>query len=103
MPSINKNNQTVKFTCENSRFRTDLQKGYSPVSRSGTRGSVTEEALYNDGEYSFWLEHIVEKKTEKNLFWFMWYKDGIPLLNMSGVFDEDDLTTVIQNISSIKF
>lgn len=103
MASIVLNNIPIKFTCKNSRFQTDISSGYGPKSRGGIKGSVTKKPLYIEGDTSFWLEHIIEIKTNKKLFWFMWYKDGWPLLNMSSVFDTDDLTMVIKNISAIKF
>lgn len=92
----------LDFTCENRRFKTDTTQGFEHYAGHGYKGSVTELPLYDDGEYSLWLEHVVDKINGNNCYWFMWYNDsGISTIPLSSVMDKNDLSKVIDNICKI--
>lgn len=94
------NNQNVDYTCENSRFKTDITTSINPL----YPGSVTANPLYDNGEgHILLLENVVDKKNGNKCFWFMWYMNGVPMLTMSGVIDSQDITEVIKNIAKISF
>lgn len=96
-------NQHLNNTCENSRFKTDINKGYAHFSSQNHFGSVTKTPIYDDSYASLFLEHVIEIKNNKSVFWLMWYNSkGEPLLAESAVFDEADLLKIIQNLSSVK-
>ena len=94
------NNEPINFTCRNRRYQTNTSKGF--VHGTGTvKGSVLEEPLYSDREsgYSMWLEHVIERSTSKEVYWFMWYDGkGIPTLPLSSVFEKEKRLTIINNI-----
>lgn len=95
------NGQRLNFTCENSRFKTDIDSGHEHYPGEGYKGSVTDEPLYEDGG-SLWIEHVLDKSNGNKCFWFMWYdKDGLPILPMSSVFDKYDMQQVIERIAKI--
>lgn len=92
----------LDFTCENRRFKTDISQGFAHYARHNHKGSVTPLPLYDDGEYSLWLEHVVDKTNGNTCYWFMWYNHaGISNIPMSGVMDKTDLSKVIDNICKI--
>ena len=94
------NGSPVDYTCENTRFKTDI---ISPVS-STYPGSVSKNSLYDDGNGNvLLLEKVIDKTNNNKCFWFMWYMNGIPMLTMSGVIDEADIAEVVRNISKISF
>lgn len=93
MPNIIINGKQVKFTCENRKFKTNVNKG--------NKGSVTKKPLHDDGVFTMRLEHVIEKKNNNECFWFMWYKNGRPLLTMSSVFEKEDLFQIIENLKEI--
>lgn len=79
------------FFCENSRFKTNTDKGFAHSPKSETRGSVFEEPLFVDEKISLWLEHVVDKIEGGELFWLMFYDDrGTPKIRVSAVFDKKD-------------
>jgi hypothetical protein len=86
------------FTCENSRFGTDAQKGYSHgLGHKG--GSVLPGPLFSDANHSLWLENITEWGAQTDLCWFMWYdKNGNPLINVSGIVGKKDLPELKQTL-----
>ena len=94
------NNQQVAYTCENSRFATDIS---NPINVNYP-GSVTPEPLYDDGGGQILLlENVFDKTNGNKCYWFMWYRNGNPMLNMSGVIDATDIVQVLKGISSIRF
>lgn len=94
--------EKIDYTCENRRYKTNVEKGY-PHGREGrARGSVTPEPLHDGGSYSLWLEHVIEKNTGKKVFWLMWYRQGKPTIPASGILDADDLGEMIQNLVGVR-
>jgi hypothetical protein len=82
------------FTCENSRFRTDVDSGFQH-SNGYLRGSALPQPLVTVGDSTLWLEHVVDKRNPRPdrgaLYWLMWYRNGIPAIPASGVLTADDL------------
>jgi hypothetical protein len=69
-----------------------LRKGFPHAPGAATVGSVLEGALIDYGDYSLWLEHVLEKDTGAEVYWLMWYDDqGCPTIPLSGVFGRDGL------------
>lgn len=93
------NGVPVDFTTENSKFRTDITSPINPK----YPGSVTPHPLDDDGSNILVLERVVNIKTGGKCLWFMWYKNGIPSLPESAVFNEEDIVEVIRHISKIIF
>lgn len=91
------NGKRIDFSCENTRYKTDLSKHVA----DGRPGSVLPFALYSSGEYSLWLEHVIEKKNSKHVYWLMWYKNGIPTIPMSGVLDEAGVLGVVKGMVGV--
>ncbi len=90
----------VDYSCENRRYKTNLKKGFSHGSLAATLGSVFTDALINTGDYSLWLEHVVETDTEEEIYWLMWYdRDGKPTIPLSGVFGRDDLEQMVGRLA----
>ncbi len=90
----------LPFTCENSRFRTNTDKGFPHYPRADTRGNVIKSALVDYGNYSVWLEHAFDKLEEEEMYWLMWYdEDGVPTIPMSGVFGRDELENMVSRLT----
>lgn len=71
---------------------------------TSNKGSVTALPLFDDGEDSLWLEHVVNVNDPNDIcFWFMWYNDGNPSIPMSGVINSEDIVKVISNNRQITF
>ena len=86
----------IAFSCENSRFRTNLAKGETHGGQRRVRGSVFPGALIERGGFSLWLEHVEEIETSEEYYWLMWYDaQGRPTIPMSGVFDRSDLAGML--------
>lgn len=101
---IIQNGTSLDFTCENRRFKTDVQRGFAHYPGNNYLGSVTDTPLYDDGGFSLWLEYVVNVNDPNDkCLWFMWYQDGWPTIPMSAVIDESNIVGVIQNIAAIKF
>lgn len=93
------NGISINFTCQNSTYRTDIGKGHQHGSHTA-RGNVFCDSLITREQYSLWLEHVVhENGTE--WYWFMWYKDGIPTIPLSGIFDKADLSKMLASIGEL--
>lgn len=91
----------IPFTCENRRYATDLTEGFSHGSAEA-RGSVLEAPLFDFGDASIWLEHVVERATGEKCYWLMWYDaDGRPNIPLSGVFGHEDLERAAQALRSL--
>lgn len=100
---INSGGTFLNYTCENSRFKTDIASGHEHFPGQGYKGSVTAQPLYDDGDNSLWLEHVIDKSNNNHCYWFMWYNNsGYPNVFMSAVIDEDAILEVIKNISQIR-
>jgi hypothetical protein len=90
----------LEHTCQNRRFRTDIEQGFSRGVR-GTRGSVFKKPLIDRDGYSLWLEHVEETETGNKYYWLMWYdQDGKPTIPLSGIFDKDELVEMAKNFAS---
>ena len=84
----------IPFTCKNRRFKTNTEIGKSHGS-CPIRGSVFDEPLIeHDGE-SLWLEHVIEHNTNQPYYWLMWYRDGVPTIPLSGIFDRAEFSRMI--------
>lgn len=94
------NTESVAFTCKNALFQTNISKPLNTF----YPGSVTQKPIYEDRNgKTLLLERVIHNNGEK-YYWFMWYqKDGLPLIPLSGVIDEDHILEVIKNISKISF
>lgn len=92
---LDRDGRAIDFTCENKKYRTDLSRGSYP-------GKVLESPLYSNNRDSLWLEHVIDVHSGEEVFWFMWYKDGQPLLPASGVFRKNDLRGIIKKLNTIK-
>lgn len=103
MGKINHNGSNLDFTTENSRFKTDIAKGYSHITGQAHLGSVTVDPIYEDDDGYLFLEHVIEKSNGNSCFWFMWYdENGNNKVNsVSAVIGETDILEVIKNISKI--
>jgi len=102
---IHINNLPLNYTCENRRFQTNIDKGFAH-GRGNAKGSVLENALFSDDKngYSMWLEHVIEKETDWEVYWLMWYdKHGTPTIPASSIFSKDDLLTFINKIKVTDF
>lgn len=103
---IIRNGVRLPFTCENRKYRTDITRGYAHDQNHNHLGSVTQEAIYDDGNgYTLWLEYVINVRNPNDrCMWFMWYDDnGLSTMPMSSVIDEADINEVIRNISQIRF
>ena len=97
---ISLNDTRVPFSCENSKFKTNLQKGNSHNPKSQTGGNVLESALLIDSEASLWLEHVIDKNTDDELYWLMWYNSsGFPIMPMSSVFNKNQLEEMVAGLT----
>lgn len=99
---IEQGEQPLDYTCENARYKTNIGKGKKHGSHSSC-GSVFEEPLagVQGTGYSLWMEHVIEKKTQDDeLYWLMWYKNGIPTIPLSGVFRKDDIGNMVRLLAS---
>jgi hypothetical protein len=59
-------------------------------------GSVLGRPLVDHGEYTLWLEYVVNKKDKDEFYWLMWYKSGVPTIPMSGVLSKNDLSEILK-------
>ena len=90
----------LDYTCQNKRFRTDIEQGYSH-GPARTKGSVFEVPLIDRDGYSLRLEHVEEIETGNKYYWLMWYdQEGKPTIPMSGIFDKDELVEMAKNFAS---
>lgn len=89
------------FTCGNSRFSTDVSQGFTHGDNSA-KGSVFAKALATSGSYTLWLEHVVDNSGEDNqLYWLMWYDNGIPKIPMSGILTKEDLCRMSDEMNAL--
>src|SRR5258708_4948953 len=82
---------------------TDLSRGYAHSAlHPNSTGSVLPDPLFNFGEASIWLEHVVDRHSGERCFWLMWYDaEGNPTIPMSGVFGVDEIeqaSTALRNL-----
>ena len=99
---IELNSKKLDYTCENNKFKTNIEIGYKHHKKHNYKGSALPKPVYESNTYSLWLEHVIEVKTPDNkIFWFMWYDDktGNPIIPMSAVFSKDELLAVFNNIN----
>lgn len=92
----------IDYTCENRRFKTNRNKGYSHGSKGEAKGSVLQGPLHDGGSYSLWIEHVIEKGSDSQVFWLMWYNEGVPTIPASGVLDAEDLDKIISNLAGVR-
>ena len=94
------NGQRLAFTCENRRYRTNINKGEPHSPQSQTRGSVFQSALVDHDGWSLWLEHVEGIEAPAEVYWLMWYgPDGRPAIPLSGVFDRTELSTIVGRLA----
>lgn len=91
-------NGNMLFTCENSLFRTNINKGHPhgidtqgrPEARGSHFPTYVSSWSGSKGFYTLWLENIIDIKTGRDdQYWFMWYCDGKPEISMSAGLTED--------------
>lgn len=88
---IEQQGQRLDYTCENRAFRTRIEMGLSHGEHQ-VQGSVFNEPLYFDGQYSLWLEHVLNKRDEnEQCYWLMWYQNGQPTVPLSSIMRRDDV------------
>lgn len=99
---VNANGQRLPFTCENSGYRTNLEKGVPHGSMSQNRGSVFPAPLVDHGGWSLWLEHVEDTRDATEVYWLMWYdhRDGRPTIPLSGVFSRAELANMISQLAA---
>lgn len=94
--------QVIPFTCENRRYMTDVTAGLPHAPNGEALGSVLEGSLFDFGNASIWLEHVIERATGEKCYWLMWYdSDGRPTIPLSGVFDHGDIERAAQALRSL--
>ncbi len=99
MAAHNRLNDTP-YTCRNSRFWTDITKGFRHGSNP-VRGSVFDGPLVASDGYSLWLEYVVDRDGGWEPFWLMWYDaDGSPTIPMSGAFDQSQMREMVAKLAS---
>lgn len=92
----------IPFTCENRRYATDLTEGFPHGPNREARGSVLEGPLFDFGDASIWLEHVIESATGEKCYWLMWYDaEGRPTIPLSGVFGRPDLERAARALRSL--
>ena len=97
---IDADGQRVPYSCQNSAYRTNINKGEPHGPNSETRGSVFRTSLVAHGDSSLWLEHVVELQTGAELYWLMWYwQDGTPSIPLSGVLNRSELSRMIGQLA----
>ena len=93
---IHIDDRVIPYSCENRRFRTNIQKGREHAPLANTKGSVLRSALLDRDGYSLWLEHVVEIDTAAELYWLMWYdSNGQPTIPLSGVLNRAELSHMV--------
>jgi hypothetical protein len=85
-------------TCQNRLFWTDTSKGY-PHETGSALGNVFEVALIRREDKALYLEHVTDQEA-REWYWLMWYRSGVPLIPMSGVFEKSDLMQMLSLIGS---
>lgn len=91
----------VPFTCENSRFKTNIghPQSYTHGQRGAAKGSVLPEPLITHDEYTLWLEHVWAINDEYECYWLMWYDpEGKPTISGSGVFTKEGLQEMLKQL-----
>lgn len=90
-------NDNDQFTCSNSRFETDVGRGY-PHGTNKAKGSVFPSQIAGeDGGFTLWLEHVRDKKNNggADIYWLMWYDGrGKPTIPLSGILTSDDIQEI---------
>lgn len=101
--TIVEDGHNVPFTCENSRFVTNRDKGTVHGELGAARGSVFNDPLYQDSSMSLWLEHVYDKQDGwDNIYWLMLYDArGWPKIVMSPVLSRDDIGMMAAKMSSL--
>lgn len=94
--------QRLNYTCQNSRFRTNVNMG-CPHGGHPTRGSALQYPLYSVGGLSLWLEHVSAVGDPDNeWYWLMWYDNGRPTIPMSGVVHRQDILHIAQQLAGFE-
>lgn len=97
---VGPNGARLPYTCENRAYKTNVAKGRAHGSLSPSGGSVFDNPLITVASYSLWLEHVIDKTTQEELYWLMWYKsDGVPTIPLSGVFGKNDLRQMVSQLA----
>ena len=92
-------NSRLNYTCENAGFKTDITQGH-PHGAGQAQGSVYDDALLWSNGWSLWLEYVVDKRTNGQVFWLMWYKPGgMPTIPLSGIFSRANFEEMIGRLT----
>ncbi|MCF8354994.1 MAG: hypothetical protein K9H48_11120 [Melioribacteraceae bacterium] len=59
-----------------------------------------EEPLIDSNDHTLWLEYVIDKDGNDDIYWLMWYNsEGCPTIPMSAVFNTDDLGNMIKQLT----
>jgi hypothetical protein len=98
---INEQNEPLNYTCFNRAYSTNINKGFSHSNLSTTRGSVLENPLINSNGYTLWLEYVIDRDGDDDIYWLMWYdENGCPTMPMSAIFTRNDLANMISQLTN---
>jgi hypothetical protein len=92
---IEQDGMRLDYTCENARFRTNINMGEAHGD-CPSRGSVFGEPLAQNDGYSLWLEHISDRRdSDAHYYWLMWYDErGHSTIPMSGVLNREHIANM---------
>jgi hypothetical protein len=96
------NGAPVNYTCENSRFQTNLSKGQAHGAGQAS-GSVFGQALVTYPGGSLWLEHVADNQDPgQPYYWLMHYDPtGMPSIPLSGIMSKEDLEEMARLMASL--
>ena len=91
----------ARCVCENRGYMTNTTRAFAHSPFAPALGSVLDGALLVSNGYSLWLEHVIEKSSNAEVFWLMWYDpNGLPTIPLSGIFDKSDLELLIGRLTT---
>lgn len=99
---INQSGTPIAFTCENRRFKTNLQKGH-PHGLEQAPGSVFNVPLIVYPGGTLWLEHVedADNPTEP-CYWFMHYDaHGKPTIPLSAIMGKNEVQEMARLMASL--
>lgn len=97
---IDENGKRLPFTCKNTIYSTDINKGYKH-GKISTRGNFLRKAIATYEGNTLWLEHVIDRNGIDNLLWFIWYdKEGYPKTPGSTVFATKSFPKIINKVFS---
>jgi hypothetical protein len=99
---IERDGMRLDYTCENARFRTNIDMGETHAGYQ-SRGSVFREPLVlNEDDYSLWLEHVSDRRNpDERYYWLMWCDpSGHPTIPMSGILSREHIANMQRLLAS---